>query len=366
MGTLRVLMITPDFPPGSGGIQLVAYGLATHLRRCNVRVLAPGSPGARAWDATQDLDVQRVAAGRSHRSAMVRLNAGAISAARRFAPDVILALHIVSAPACAVIGRMLGIPVLTYLHAREVPARPLLARLAARTSSRLVAVSGYTAELAAGVGVTPGRIAVIPPGVDFMPLSAAARLRRPTVLTVSRIADRYKGHDVMVRALPLIRARVPDAQWVVVGDGPLRADIERLAAEHGVAGAIRFCGAIDNAVRDRWLSTAHVFAMPSRVSADRRTGEGFGIVYLEAGVHGLPVVAGRAGGALDAVVDGETGVLVDPADHVQVAAAVSDLLCDRERAARMGAAGRERAREFGWTEIAGRLEALMVDAAARR
>src|SRR5450755_606543 len=160
MGALRVLMITPDFPPGSGGIQLVAYRLATHLRRCDVRVLAPASPGARAWDAAQDLDVQRVPAGRSHRSAMLRLNAGAISAARRFAPDVILALHIVSAPACAVIGRMLGIPVLTYLYAREVPARPLLARLAARTSWRLVAISGYTAELAAAVGVTPGRIAV--------------------------------------------------------------------------------------------------------------------------------------------------------------------------------------------------------------
>jgi phosphatidylinositol alpha-1,6-mannosyltransferase len=229
----------------------------------------------------------------------------------------------------------------------------------------VVAVSGYTAELAVGLGATPARLAVIPPGVDFNPLPSALRLRRPTVLTVSRIADRYKGHDVMVRALPLVRARVPDAQWVVVGDGPLRADIERLAAEHGVAEAIRFCGAVDNAARDRWLSRAHVFAMPSRVSDDRRTGEGFGIVYLEAGVHGLPVVAGRAGGALDAVVDGETGVLVDPTDHVQVAGALSDLLTNCERAARMGAAGRERARRFGWPEIAARLEALMADAAAR-
>jgi phosphatidylinositol alpha-1,6-mannosyltransferase len=365
MSSVRVLIITPDFPPGSGGIQLVAHRLATHLLHARVRVLALGLPSAHAWDAAQDLDVRRTAAGRSHRAAILRLNARAIVEARRFSPDVILAMHIVAAPACAVIGRVLGTPILTYMHAREVRARPGLARLAVRTSARLVAVSGYTAELAVGLGATPGRLAVIPPGVDFNPLPPALRLRRPTVLTVSRIADRYKGHDVMVRALPLVRARVPDAQWVVVGDGPLRADIERLAAEHGVAEAIRFCGAVDNAARDRWLSRAHVFAMPSRVSDDRRTGEGFGIVYLEAGVHGLPVVAGRAGGALDAVVDGETGVLVDPADHVQVARALSDLLTNRERAARMGAAGRERARRFGWPEIAARLEALMADAAAR-
>jgi phosphatidylinositol alpha-1,6-mannosyltransferase len=108
-----------------------------------------------------------------------------------------------------------------------------------------------------------------------------------------------------------------------------------------------------------------VFAMPSRVPA-RSAGEGFGIVYLEAGVHGLPVVAGRAGGALDAVLDGSTGLLVDPTDHVQVAQAITRLLTDRESAARMGAAGSERARNFSWPIIAGRVEQLIVEAIQQR
>ncbi len=104
--------------------------------------------------------------------------------------------------------------------------------------------------------------------------------------------------------------------------------------------------------------------MPSRLPAGG-AGEGFGIVYLEAGVHGLPVVAGNVGGALDAVVDGTTGLLVDPTRPRPVADAVSRLLLDREAAGRMGAAGSEHAHDFAWPAIAGRVEALLTETAGR-
>ena len=364
MTPLRILMITPDFPPQPGGIQRVADRLATNFKAVTSRVLTIDVSGARRWDAGQGLDVRRVAAGRAHRLAIARLDAAAIIEARRFRPDVVLAMHIVAGPAAAAIGRTLNIPVVTYLHAKEVAASPRLARFAMRHCDRIVAVSNYTTTLAATAGADLGRVTVIPPGVDWHEPPTEQRLSTPTIVTVARIEDSYKGHDVMVRALPLVRSRVPNARWAIVGDGALRTQIERLAEVQGVRDAISLYGAVSDHRRDQLLNRAHVFAMPSRLAPDGG-GEGFGIVYLEAGVHGLPVVAGRVGGALDAVVDGTTGLLVDPADHGAVADALSRLLIDRRSAARMGTAGSEHARAFAWPKIAGRVRQLLTETAGR-
>jgi phosphatidylinositol alpha-1,6-mannosyltransferase len=169
----------------------------------------------------------------------------------------------------------------------------------------------------------------------------------------------------MLRALPLVRARVPDVQWVVVGGGPLLPVYQRMAWALGVADHVRFLGPVDDVERDLWLDRAHVFAMPSRLSATGG-GEGFGIAYLEAGAHRLPVVAGNVGGAVDAVLDGVTGVLVDPTDHLSVAEALTDLLVDRRRAQLLGAAGAARARQFAWPGIAKQVEHLLQEVAAAR
>ena len=103
---------------------------------------------------------------------------------------------------------------------------------------------------------------------------------------------------------------------------------------------MRFLGAVSDAERDTWLRRADLLAMPSRLPGAGRAGEGFGIVYLEAGAYGKPVVAGNVGGALDAVRDGETGLLVDPADAHAVAEAIARLLLDPDLARRLGAGGR--------------------------
>src|SRR5690349_17962386 len=116
MTRTRALLITPDFPPGRGGIQLVAHRLVTHFAHVRSQVLTLGTLGAAHWDSTQDgIDVHRVRAGRDHRLAVLRLDAAALVAARRFRPDVVLAMHIVAAPAAAAIRRALGVPVVTYV-----------------------------------------------------------------------------------------------------------------------------------------------------------------------------------------------------------------------------------------------------------
>ena len=364
--TRSVLLVTPDFPPDVGGIQHLLERLVGHARRVRFEVVTLASPGAAEWDRAQAFAVRRVPAAWKRQGSIARLNLAALDHARRTRPDVVLAGHIVTAPAAIAIARTLGIPYAVYLYALEVRERARLAGMATRHAAAVIAISRYTASLAREVGAPQERLHVIPPGVDLLPSPKGPRGGEPPrVLTVARLQDRYKGHDVMVRALPLIRARVPQAEWVVIGDGRLRAEIERLAAANGASPAVRLCGSVPDAERDGWYERSHVFAMPSRLPPGS-AGEGFGIVYLEAAVRGVPSVAGNVGGALDAIRDGETGLLVDPSSHVAVADAVAGLLEDPERCARLGEAATRHASAFAWPRIAERVEEVLLDVAAGR
>jgi phosphatidyl-myo-inositol dimannoside synthase len=387
----RVLLITPDFPPARGGIQVLAHRLAAGLRGFETKVVALDCPGAAAFDASSDVATRRVRAGRrlgAGRNAV--LGAAALREALRFRPQLTLSTHIVASPAAAAIRRALGARTVQYFHAKEIGNRPRLAAFAARQAHASIAVSSYTAGLIAGLGparppslgihlippgvdlpsapvgvvwpsVPGGPGAAVSPGVDLPPDPSSRAAGRPTVVTISRLEDRYKGHDVLTHALALVRARVPDVEWIVIGDGPLRADLEALARSTGVADSVRFLGAVSDEERNRWLRRGDLLAMPSRLPGDGLAGEGFGIVYLEAGAYGKPVVAGNVAGALDAVADGESGLLVDPTDPHAVAGAIARLLLDRELAQRLGRAGAERARRFAWPVIAGRVEAVLLE-----
>ena len=227
-------------------------------------------------------------------------------------------------------------------------------------------MSSYTAGLVRATGAASASITVIPNGVDIPVDPTPEPVDRATFLTVARIQERYKGHDVLVRALALVRAKVPDVQWVVLGDGSLRPGIEALARSYGVADSIRFLGSVSDEQRNSWLRRTHLLAMPSRLPAGGFAGEGFGIVYLEAGAYGKPVVAGNVGGALDAIVDGATGLLVDPLDPLAVGEAISALLLDPELARRLGTAGRLRAQDLAWPLIVERVQAVLLEQLAKR
>lgn len=360
--TARLLVITPDFPPAMGGIQVVAHRLAAGLRGFEVRVITLDGPGSSEFDQSSGIPTRRVAAaGARGAGRNVVLNAAAAREGLRFRPQLTLSIHIVGSPAAAALRRLSGARTVQYFHAKEIPDKPRLARFAARNADCSIAVSSYTSGLLARLGVAAQSLRLIPPGVDDPGDSRPARLERPTFVSVARLADRYKGHDVLVRALPAIRRSVPDVQWVVIGDGPLRSELEGAARAQGVADSIRFLGSVSDEERDRWLAGAALMAMPSRLPGAGKAGDGFGIVYLEAASHGTPVVAGDVGGAVDAVSDGETGLLVDPTDPEAVAGAVTRLLLDRELAGRLGAAGADRARRFRWPVIAERVRGVLLE-----
>ena len=227
---------------------------------------------------------------------------------------------------------------------------------AARRSAQVVAISSYTAnELRKLVDVP---IEVIP-YTAALPLpspGAAARVTQaPTILFVGRLVER-KGVAHLIEALGLLRER--SARLIIVGDGPERPRLESISQERGVADRVVFRGKISDAALRRAYESADVFVLPS-VQDARGDTEGLGVVLLEAMNYGVPVIASRIGGIVDIVADGESGVLVPPADAPALATALDRVLGSPDVARRLGEAGRKRLREqFSWEAIVARWEAV--------
>jgi phosphatidylinositol alpha-1,6-mannosyltransferase len=207
------------------------------------------------------------------------------------------------------------------------------------------------------------------PGVDtsrFFPECGGDQVRKslglegiPVVACVSRLVAR-KGQDTLIRAWPRVLAEVPDAVLLLVGGGPMRDQLVALAAELGVAHAVRFTGAVPWTEIPPYMDAADVFAMPCRTRRFGLEPEALGIVSLEAAATGKPVVIGDSGGAGDTVRHGETGYLVDPYNPVAVAVRLVSLLTDPARARAMGAAGRDWvAAEWTWSRSGAILRDLL-------
>jgi phosphatidylinositol alpha-1,6-mannosyltransferase len=269
--------------------------------------------------------------------------------------------------------KLLGVPYVVYAHGEEITVLMENPKLAPRIppiytdAAAVVANSSFTQGLLEGMGVDPARIARISPGVDpleFRPGERDPDLRRrhgldgrTVLLTVGRL-QRRKGHDMVIRALPRILAAHPDVVYLVAGDGEEMESLERLAGDEGVAGSVRFLGRVPQEDLPALYNLSDVFVMANRTMPGGDV-EGFGIVFLEAGACGKPVIAGASGGTADAVIDGVTGILVDGTSTEEIARAVIRLAADPALRSRMGEAGRRRVeREYNWDAIAERTERL--------
>jgi phosphatidylinositol alpha-1,6-mannosyltransferase len=185
---------------------------------------------------------------------------------------------------------------------------------------------------------------------------------RPVVVCVSRLVAR-KGQDVLIRGMERVRRRVPEATLVIVGGGPAEQRLRALATT-APDGAVVFSGQVSEEDLPRYYALGDVFAMPCRTRLGGMEVEGWGNVFIEAAACAKPVVVGDSGGAREALVPGETGLLVDGADVDQVADAVAGLLADPDRARAMGEVGRRRVvRDHTWPTIARRLVEWLQQAA---
>lgn len=373
------VLVTNDFPPKVGGIQAYLWELWRRLDPASYVVLTAAShPDARAFDADaarQGIRVERLP------GKMLLPGPTTIAAIRRVA-EAHRATLVVLDPALplGLVGPRLGLPYAVVLHGAEVtvPGRLPGTRwaLAHVLSNAVLAVcaGGYPeaeGRRAAGAAMPP--VLQVPPGVDtqrFVPLPPAARrvarrrLSLPelglVVTSVSRLVPR-KGMDVLIRAAAGIAPSFPGLTVAIGGDGRDRARLHRLVAATGAP--VRLLGRVADEDLPDLYAVSDVFAMVCRNRWFGLEQEGFGIVFLEAAAAGVPQVAGRSGGAAEAVVDGVTGTVVDrPASVAAVAHALRALLGDDTARRRQGRAARRRVEEsFGYDHLAHRLGAGLCD-----
>ena len=380
--TTRHLLVTNDFPPKVGGIQAYLWELWSRLDPDRFVVLTASShPDAATFDRAQSqrgVRIERVGApilffptpmARARIKALAgRVDAGLVVL------DPALPLGLV--------GPGLGRPYAVVLHGAEVaaPARlPVGRQLMDRVlsgASLVISAGRYPGEEAARVcGGQLRRVVEVPPGVDcrqFAPLDEEGRRRArsrlglpvegPLVSSVSRLVPR-KGMDVLIEAVARLVPSFPDLTLAIAGDGRQAAALGRQVRRRGAP--VRLLGRVDEDDKAALLAASDVFAMACRNRWLGLEQEGFGIVFLEAAACGVPVVAGRSGGADEAVEDGDTGLVVGrPDDPGEVALALRRLLADEGLRRRMGARGRARAeRNFDYDVLAPRLSAALDEVA---
>jgi glycosyltransferase involved in cell wall biosynthesis len=353
----HVLVLTTD-PLGVGGIQLVTRTLISSLadlygsgRVGLLQVWNHGTGSAPCLMVHSGTHVGVAGSTAVPISEKLRYFIAAVRAARRWRDrkSLLIAAHVHVALVAWVASMMSGRPYVVWCHGLEAwGPMGFGLRLAVRNAAAVFTSNRFTARRVEElVGLAPETVQVFPYGLPAGYKSVPSTTDgRPTVLSVARLApeDAYKGIDTLICAWPQVEARVPDAHLEIIGDGQDRPRLVKMAETLGLNGNVHFAGRVSDEELHRAYARATVFAMPGRHTlGPPAQGEGFGMVFVEAGAAGLPVVAGRAAGAIDAVGQDESGLLVEPNDPTEVADAIVRLLTDPTLARRLGQGGRQRA-----------------------
>ena len=246
---------------------------------------------------------------------------------------------------------------------------PLVAAL--NQADFLVVITEFTRQQYIQRGVRPDqRFVLVYPGVDttrFQPSADGRKIRerydlvdKPLILTVARLVD-WKGHELVLQALPLVLRELPDLHYLIAGNGPYRPDLERLVRKLQLEEHVTFAGFVPDEELPAVYCSADLFVQASREAGQNIAIEGFGIVFIEANACGVPVIGGRTGGTGEAIAHGVSGLRVDPYQPQELADAIVRLLHDQDYAQTLGQQGRARAvKEFEWTIQTQRLREFLM------
>ncbi len=374
---MKVLMLTQDFPPADGGIAIFVQHICQELRRNNicVEVLAQDVEWAAAFDAAQSYAIHRYS-GRGRLSSMAPIVNTVFQALRGHA-DMLFLGHILSTYGLGawLLWRIFHVPYVLLVHGfdlvvylRQSRVDNLASSLILKNATLIFANREYTKSvILERIGDTEGKVTVVIPGVDpdmFKPGLDTSAIKQKygigddrVILTVGRLVPK-KNHDHVLMALPEVLQKIPDLKYMIVGEGPEKARLERVVRQLEIQKQVIFTGIVEHTALPPYYCLCDVFIMPSCVADDNF--ESFGIVFAEASACGKPVIGSKTGGISDAVVDGVTGLLVEPDDPKEIAQALIRLLTDGQFALTLGKNGRARVEnELTWEAMGERIVASL-------
>jgi phosphatidylinositol alpha-1,6-mannosyltransferase len=353
------LFVTNDFGPRAGGIETFIIGLIERLPKGSVLVYTSAQPDSENYDAAwlRDFGVEVI----RDRSKILLPTPRTIKIASNILQERKLTRVAFGAAApLAIMAKSLrkagAIRIITLTHGHEVwwskvwPFK-LAIKYLGRNLDAISYLGDFTKkEISSALHRNDlSKLTQIAPGIDIEHFRAmdSSSLRnelgladKAVIISVGRLVHR-KGQDKLIAALPLIKAKIPNIHLLLVGVGPYKSALVKLANKLQVIDEVTFVGRIQYSDLPRYLSVGDLFAMPSRSRFFGLEVEGLGIVYLEASSCGLPVIGGASGGAPDAVAIGETGMVVDGTNTVEIAGTCIELLNNPELASLMGANGRD-------------------------
>ena len=362
----NILFVTNDFGPRAGGIESFIMGLVERLPKNSVTVYTSSQGDTSAYDAKWKADGVQVIRDRTKMllptprvaraiRSVVKANHPSVACFGAAAPLGLLAPTLRKAGVNRIVS-------LTHGHevwwAKVFPFSLAMKRIGDSVDA-LTYLGDFTKQSISRSLSPKAQKAMVhlAPGIDtshFVPLNAPSVLRdelglthKSVIVSVGRLVPR-KGQDRLIEALPLIRKSISNVHLLLVGEGSYKKSLEKMVVERDLGGIVTFVGRVHYAKLPSYFQCGDIFAMPSRSRFAGLEVEGLGIVYLEAGACGLPVIAGNSGGVPDAVVDGVTGIVVDGKNVKEIAAAIIRVLGDRAKAKSMGEKGNEWVRS-GWS-----------------
>ena len=368
-----VLLITDKFAPHSGGTATLYREWMDRLPSDRTRVCTSWFRGAEAFDPTRNYPITRVPVTDIPKVRMPlvwwRLRWAAERMVRERRPDVIHVGQLFETGWIALaLKRRFGIPYVVHCYGEEVnfwsryaPTRNVI-REVLDQASWVTSISRYTQARLRELDLFKGEATLHYPGVDTTRFRGASGTEirakyapngEKLLLTVARLLPR-KGHDHVLEMLPRLRREFGGLRYLIVGTGFHEPVLKAQAARLGLGDSVMFLGSLPHTEVPSYFAAADVFMHPNRQMPNGDV-EGFGIVFLEAGAVGLPVIGGSTGGTPDAIVHGETGYLVDPDSTDDIEEHCLRILRDPALGARMGEAGRKWAEGFTWDAAAKRV-----------
>lgn len=379
----RLLLLTDKFAPHQGGTAVIYREWCDRFPPGSIEVCTCAAPHAAAFDRTAPYSVRRVAFPDLPKVRMPLAWWGiardAEAAAHKQRPDVLHAGQIIETGlATRRLALRLGVPYFIHCYGEEIhywnrfPLTRSWMRAILRDAAGVTSISRYTVELLRSLRLYDGPVSLLYPGTNSARFQGAdGRAIReqyapgggPLLLTVARLLPR-KGHDRVLDALVVLRRELPDVRYLIVGAGMTEPALREQVRSLGLEDRVVFVGGVPHGEIPAYFAAADLFVHPNRQLANGDV-EGFGIVFLEAGAAGIPVLGGNSGGTPDAIRHGETGYLVDPNNVDEIAGRIRELLQDPVLRRRMGERGREWAAQFTW-EAAARQVWEMSVAAVRK